>query len=282
VDSSGEREVRAGRQPTETLLPCVWMSAGVLRFRLCDREYECEGCPLYLALRGGGVGAAAAVGSEAADPAPAGGDDAVGRYLSKLGAGCGLRLDSAYSAEGLWLETEPSGELRVGLDDYTLRLLAPIDDVVLPRPGVWLQHGAPCAWINRGRLAIALRCPVAGEVVAVHPHPALAPPRDQEPPGERWWFRLRPHEAVAAAGGLQRNEALLGWFLARVRAVHGHLSAVMAGTAGAAGPLLSDGGIPTPDLELVIGRERFEELVGTLFPRYIEAYGAGAPGRPGG
>ena len=42
---------------THAELPCVWVSAGVLSYRPCDREYECEGCPLYLALRGGGAGA---------------------------------------------------------------------------------------------------------------------------------------------------------------------------------------------------------------------------------
>ena len=33
-------------------LPCIWMSAGLLRYRLCDREYDCEHCPLDAALRG--------------------------------------------------------------------------------------------------------------------------------------------------------------------------------------------------------------------------------------
>jgi hypothetical protein len=135
---------------------------------------------------------------------------------------------------------------------------------------VWLQHAAPCAWLNRGRLAIALRSPLAGEVVAVHPRPALAPPVEGEGAGERWWLRLRPHEPVATAAGLTRNEALLRWFLARVRAVHEQLNAVMTPDAQqVAGPLRNDGGLPARDLEAVLGRERFEALVGTLFPMQI-------------
>ena len=34
------------------VLPCVWMSAGLVSFKLCDREGECEGCPFDLAMRG--------------------------------------------------------------------------------------------------------------------------------------------------------------------------------------------------------------------------------------
>ena len=32
-------------------VPCVWMTACVLSFRLCDRDLECADCPLDLALR---------------------------------------------------------------------------------------------------------------------------------------------------------------------------------------------------------------------------------------
>jgi hypothetical protein len=34
------------------LLPCVWMSAGLVAFKLCDLAGECEGCPFDRAMRG--------------------------------------------------------------------------------------------------------------------------------------------------------------------------------------------------------------------------------------
>ena len=34
------------------MLPCVWMSAGLVSFKLCDREGECEGCPFDRVMRG--------------------------------------------------------------------------------------------------------------------------------------------------------------------------------------------------------------------------------------
>jgi glycine cleavage system H lipoate-binding protein len=243
----------------------------VLSYRPCDREYECESCPLYQALRGGDARVLAASDLTASATGPACIEDMAGRYLAELGAGCTLHLDRAYSAEGLWLASERSGTIEVGLDDYTLRLLQPVDDVVLPRPGVWLAHMAPCAWVNRGRLAIALRCPVAGEVVEVHPRPTLTQPLSGNGAGadDRWWFRIRPHEPVAAAAGLYRNEALLNWFLGRVRTVHEQVSAVMTPPLGVAGPALADGGSSARNLEIVIGQERFEALVGRLFPLHV-------------
>ena len=26
--------------------PCVWMSAGLISYKLCDRGFDCENCPL--------------------------------------------------------------------------------------------------------------------------------------------------------------------------------------------------------------------------------------------
>ena len=32
--------------------PCVWMCAGVLRYRLCPNDFDCDNCLLDAALRG--------------------------------------------------------------------------------------------------------------------------------------------------------------------------------------------------------------------------------------
>jgi glycine cleavage system H protein len=32
---------------------CIWMTAGLLTYRLCDRHFDCDRCPLDAALRGG-------------------------------------------------------------------------------------------------------------------------------------------------------------------------------------------------------------------------------------
>jgi hypothetical protein len=48
-----------GTVPAETK-ECIWMSAGVLSYRLCDRAFDCEHCLLDKALHGGHSGASAA------------------------------------------------------------------------------------------------------------------------------------------------------------------------------------------------------------------------------
>ncbi|MBS4028682.1 MAG: hypothetical protein KGZ58_08590 [Ignavibacteriales bacterium] len=31
-------------------LKCVWMDAGIVAYKLCERKYRCENCPLYAAI----------------------------------------------------------------------------------------------------------------------------------------------------------------------------------------------------------------------------------------
>ncbi len=30
---------------------CLWMMAGVVAYKLCEREYQCERCPLHMEMR---------------------------------------------------------------------------------------------------------------------------------------------------------------------------------------------------------------------------------------
>jgi hypothetical protein len=49
------RDRREGLLPAGSL-PCVWMAAGLLAYKLCDRGFDCESCPLDCALRRSGEG----------------------------------------------------------------------------------------------------------------------------------------------------------------------------------------------------------------------------------
>ena len=57
--------------------------------------------------------------------------------------------------------------------------------------------------------------------------------------------------------------------LFNTRSVREQVSAVVTPQAGITGPTLNDGGIPAQNLDMVIGRERFEALVGRLFPLHV-------------
>ncbi|MDH3284704.1 MAG: hypothetical protein OEQ13_08180, partial [Acidobacteriota bacterium] len=56
-----------GRDGTREARPCIWMSAGLVAYRLCDRDFDCEHCPLDAGLRGGAPSLGTPVPADAAE-----------------------------------------------------------------------------------------------------------------------------------------------------------------------------------------------------------------------
>ena len=267
------------RRAPDEQLPCIWAEAGVLSYRLCDRHYECEGCPLFQALSGGRGAMVEAGPLRAAEhlepPPPPEGPWAapVAAYVARLLAGCTLRLDRTYSAYHWWLDdVRPSG-LTLGLEEHALRVLAPIEDVVLPQPGARVRRSEPCAWIVRGRTAVPLPPPLNGTVENVNRGYA----NDmrvwgQLPGGDEWLLRMAPDESLDEVPGLYRGEAALAWHLKNLQWLRQELreaveERVGGGVARELGQTLNDGGEPNLDLERALGQARVEALVTRMVPR---------------
>ena len=255
-------------------MTCVWVLAGVLNHRPCHRGYECEGCDLHQALRGeekppSKDGIRALPGHEVArgptrnSPHPA--EKMVSAYLIHLTADCFLHLDRAYTVQHFWIREDPSGEACLGLDCQNLRILFPVEDLLLPRPGVWVKRGEAMGWIVRGHLAIPLQSPLSGEVVEVN-ESLLAELRELGFPRtrDRWMVRFLPHEDLNAIPGLLRGEVMLDWYRQKLGLLREYLTAAME-PRHETGPTLQDGGAPDPNLEAVLGEEAFQSLVDRLF-----------------
>ncbi len=267
--------MRQEKSPLREEPPCIWAQAGVLSYRPCDRQYDCDGCPLFHALRGGpgpiqGAELEAAErgsGVRALSPWQAELDAQVAAHLSRLVMGCTFHLDRAYSSGHWWVDAGNAPDLTLGIDGLVLRMLHPVDDIVAPPLGVWLRGSEPCGWIRRGHTSIPLHAPVAGEVVEVNDQYLTAlKVWSAFGVGDEWLIRVKAHEDVATAPGLYRGDEALGRLLKDLQVLKGALrEAVEREGKGDLGVTLADGGEPNLNLEAVLGRDRFDALVNAVF-----------------
>lgn len=90
--------------------PCVWMTAGVLKYKLCRSHYDCEHCPLDAALHG--------ISHENSTIPP---DRVATRSL-----GTDYPFDRIYTPGHTWLQEVDisSHHYRLGLDSFATSLLA--------------------------------------------------------------------------------------------------------------------------------------------------------------
>lgn len=248
--------------------PCIWVQAGVLSYRPCDRHYECDTCPLFQTLRGGPAPAEATEGAaEPVSPERAALDAQVNQYLSRLLAGCTLHLDRAYSPGHWWVDASRAPDLTLGIEGLVLRVLHPVDDIVGPPVGVWLRRSEPCGWIRRGHATIPLHAPVAGEVTEVNAeYLKMLRVWNGFGVGDDWLIKLRAHEDLDTVPALYRGDEALTRLHKNLQLLKSALREAAGRQVEGVGVALADGGEPQLDLEAVLGRNKFTELLDNIFP----------------
>ncbi|MGA7577588.1 MAG: glycine cleavage system protein H [Desulfobaccales bacterium] len=92
-----------------------------------------------------------------------------------------------------WAALEESGQVRVGLDDFSQKILGQADELKWPEIGkVYYQDHICMAMFRQGNKA-SLEAPVDGAIAAVNPKvledPGLI---NRDPYGEGWLFKVSP------------------------------------------------------------------------------------------
>ncbi len=142
-----------------------------------------------------------------------------------------------------WIKIEEENTVRVGLDEFTLRLLGPIDRIDAPLIGKTLQQGRPDITLRRGDKTARLLSPVSGVVTACN-----VGLRDQEGKvesrdayAEGWIVRAHSKDLRRDMKDLMIGDETTTFLRSEIE----QLTAVIEETAG---PLAADGGHLGDDL----------------------------------
>jgi glycine cleavage system H protein len=222
---------------------CIWMSAGLVRYKLCDREFDCERCPLDAALRGG-PDSRGAPSSEAACFVPV------------------FPEDRRYAPGHLWVAEGKAGA-RVGLDSLAVALLGTPGRVSWAASGRALAAGAAAATLEMPYGAVPLGLPVSGRALrhnaAVEARPGLLP---DDPYGAGWLLEVEG----AGPGGVELVDAVRAREEAGLDLRHFRRAAALRllTDADAVGPTMADGGQALTDLRRILGARRYLGLVREL------------------
>ena len=141
-----------------------------------------------------------------------------------------------------WARIESGGYIRIGLDDFSLKLLGKADALDLPLMGKELDHNKIGWGLKRKDNLADILSPVDGVIVEVNSktreNPALA---NREPYGEGWLFMVRTPDIRTNAKRLMDEPRSLDWINVEVGRLEGMIEKV-------AGPLATDGGYLADDI----------------------------------
>ena len=263
----------------KTANPCLWMQAGVVEFKNCNNFCECTTCKYDQGMRKQVENGKQRSWQEAMRRKP--GLQRVCRHTltgrierracaynyecstcdfdqffeevwaTKTGSrphdiqnvkGFEVASGSYFHDGHTWARIESGGVIRVGMDDFSLKLLGKADAFDLPLMGKELSQGKAGWGLKREANPADVLSPVDGVIVEVNGRlrekPMLA---NQAPYGEGWLFAIRNQDTKGAFKKLMDDTASLNWMAAEIVKLEGMIESV-------AGPFAADGGYITNDI----------------------------------
>lgn len=153
-------------------LRCVWMAAGVLSYQLCDRQFECDQCPLH-----------AAMSKHLPQPETLPCRDPLPEAKPQR-----LRGDRTYSTNHCWVKEIHDNVVRVGIEPgFGMALLGP-KAIVLPSEGQAVSLGRSCLWIVMDGGTLAVESPLTGVIRATNRQLAEKPHLLRTDPLDHGWL----------------------------------------------------------------------------------------------
>jgi glycine cleavage system H lipoate-binding protein len=169
---------------------CIWMAAGVLSYQLCNRDLDCDHCPVDAMMHGSVAESPAVEGGDKGQTAP--------RAVQAI-PDEGLR----YSRNHLWARKMASGHFRLGLESGLAQALLAVKGIVFPSPHQRLRKGRACIWVVMDGGTLALESPLDGAIRTVN-HDLIEKPHllSRQPLSGGWLCEVECEDAEAEVSGM--------------------------------------------------------------------------------
>jgi len=178
----------------------------------------------------------------------------------------GLRLATnvAVHPNHSWARME-SDDVIVGADDLVQATLGPVEEVVLPRVGSWIEQGAHAFSLRRGNRKVDVRAPMSGIVLNCNDELLQRPELVNEEPFTRGWaVRLQGDNVRENRRGLLRGKHARSWFRGEIDRL---ITTSLAEDTLA--PALPDGGALVKELYLQIDDDAWERVKANFFEQDV-------------
>ena len=249
---TADQDINARSKGSE-VIHCLWMDAGVVDYKLCDRAYDCEQCLFDEVLHGN----------------PTKGSRVALQEQIPLSSACVLGCEIAsglfYDHGHTWSRVEEGGIIRLGVDDFGQRLLGVAYSLSLPQPGTDIRRGDTCCRFTHQAGVAALCSPISGKVKATNPDLASRPTLvNQDPYGKGWLMLIEPTDLQSCLQRSLYGERVAPWLLREIEALRTMVSAPSSNNQNT--PTLTDGGVISKQFLHGLDVEQTRRVISSFFP----------------
>lgn len=153
-----------------------------------------------------------------------------------------------------WVKIEEADTVRIGVDEFALRVLGPFDHVEIPLLGKTLEQGRTDIKLQRGGKTACVLSPVSGVITAANNQLAEnGGVESREAYSEGWVVRVHSDHLRRDLSKLMIGNETAGFFEEEVERLYGVIEETV-------GPLAADGGQLRDDIYGNIPQLRWEKL----------------------
>lgn len=199
--------------------PCLHHMKGRIDFRACTHEYRCGNCEFDQYFQ---------------DQYTV---HAFVRPVDFLDVE-GFKIPQGYYLHQghCWAKLEEGSEVRLGIDDFALRLLGPMDQIKAPLVGKEIHQNSSNILMNRGKFEAKVLSPVSGVVTAVNSKlREQGYVANEDPYSEGWILRIHTHNLRQDLKNLMIGKETETFYSQEIHRLYDVIE-------DAAGPLTADGG----------------------------------------
>ncbi len=236
---------------------CVWMTSGLISYKLCTRDYRCEECIFDQVLRNEAAADAAALPPHgAAAAASSSPPDQTQTAQAAL----------FYHSGHCWARVEDADQVHIGIDGILARIVSPIKAVVLPQAGEAVEQGQSFAHIIQQKHIVELASPLTGTILSVNQKLKSSPQAVADDHlGQGWLVTIRPDNLEHDLKSLMFGKKALQWYQQKEHAIAAARTELLSSHEPELGTTLHDGGEMVASLANTLGTEQYEEMLETLF-----------------
>jgi glycine cleavage system H lipoate-binding protein len=265
----------SGAPIEDQMVKCIWMMSGILNYRLCDRSYDCENCPLDQALRARRAACPSAFREETSDrsrknrirkrgrtDAPAA-ETSIGTFRMAGGL--------FYHPNHFWARVEGGGKLRFGLDDFAQRLFGRLYAVKLPSLGSRINSADPCLRLAYCSGEVPLAVPFVGLIDQINrrldQQPSLV---NQSPYSQGWLAVVQPDGLSEGLKNMYYGQEAKDWLPHEVSRLNQIVANSVEVYQHEVGTTLQDGGVEIQELAKIVGPNQHRRILTSFFGSWIK------------
>jgi glycine cleavage system H protein len=229
--------------------PCIWMSAGLLSYQLCNQVFDCDACPVDAAMRGG------LPRRNATDEGVSGRPASIAiREMPQEGHG--------YSRNHWWMRKMGQNQVRLGVESGLAQSLLAAKGVVFPSPHQRVSRGQACIWVVMDGGTLALESPLNGAIWSINrglidkPHLLWLQPFD-----DGWLCEVETEDADAEISAMMAADEARPMYAADRTRFSAALVSATKGKRAGAGAAPGDGGELTKGFAEILGPMRYIALL---------------------